>query len=337
MSGDAAPAAGIAICTYNPDPRLLARTLNAVAALQLPVPVECVIVDNASDRAVAELPVVRDFLARCPWARVVTEAKPGLSYARIAAVNATTAPLLCFVDDDCEPASDYLAIALRILDDKRCIGALGPGEVVVEYVDPVPDWFAARFTHHFQEKHHDGLTYGCVSASWTDYYPPGSCMVVRREVLTRYRDAFLGGELSASDRTGDSLASGGDTQIVWEAVKLGFAAGISSNLRIRHLIPAKRSNLRYMKRLSFGTSSSYLPALIGSFPAERAKYAAPANAQIASGALKLIARHVLRMRLKFLPIELAAYLGRITGTLRATGERRRWVDRCVRLLGIIAP
>jgi len=335
MGNEPAPAIAIAICTYNPEPRLLARTLAAVAALDVPTGIECVIIDNASERPVADLPVVREFRATCPWARVVTERKPGLSHARIAAAGATSAPLLCYVDDDCEPAPDYLLNASRIMNDAGFIGALGPGDITVEYVDPVPDWFAARFSAYFQEKHHRGLTYGSVAATWIDCYPAGSCMVVRREVLERYRAAFLADELTASDRIGNSLASGGDIQIVWEAVKMGFAAGISSDLRIRHLIPGKRANLRYLKRLAFGTSSSYLPALVSSFPAERDKYVAPSDKLIASGALRIVLHHLLRWRLKFLPLELAKYFGPITGTLRATGSERRWVDRCLSLLGII--
>ena len=58
----------VAICTYNPDERLLARALAAVEAQTLR-PSECLIVDNASDRAVAALPFVVDFLRRSPWAR----------------------------------------------------------------------------------------------------------------------------------------------------------------------------------------------------------------------------------------------------------------------------
>lgn len=328
---------GIAICTYNPDERLLQRTLNAVASLEIPseLRIECVIVDNHSDRPVSELPLVREFLSCCRWARVTVERRPGLSYARIAAIDSTTATLLCFVDDDNEPARDYLSAALRILSKHPCIGAIGPGKVSVDFVDPVSDWFARRFSHHFQEKDREGLAYGSVAATWTDYYPAGSCMVVRREVLTRYRSRFLAGELAASDRVGQSLSSGGDTQIVWEAVKMGLAAGVSSELRLTHMIPGTRSNLHYVKRLCYGTSSSYLPALVSCFPAEKSRYlrTVPSDSRIARAAIKIIACHVLQMRFKLLPIELAVFFGSLIGNLRATGTSdRAWVQSCVKLL-----
>jgi glycosyltransferase involved in cell wall biosynthesis len=326
---------GVAICTHNPDERLLARALAAIES-QTTQPVECVVVDNNSTPPIASRQVVRDFLARCAWARVVVEPKQGLTFARIAAIEQTTAPFLCFVDDDNEPASDYLASAARILSEQPSIGALGPGQVDVDFVDPVPDWFAQNFRHHFQEKHHDGLTYGCVRAAWTDYYPPGSCLIVRRDVLVRYRERIAAGELSATDRAGAALTSGGDTQIVWEATRLGLAAGISGDLRIAHMIPATRSTLRYMRRLLYGTSSSYLPVLVDSFPEQKAKLPSPpSDGQIARDMLKIIARRVLRMRWKLLPLDLATYAGTATGLLRASNAgERKWLRKSIRLLGL---
>ena len=330
------PEIAVAVCTFNPDERLLRRTLDAVAAQTLRS-FDCVIVDNNSDRPVAELPSVRDFLQRVPAARVVREDTPGLSYARCAAIAATSAPLVCFVDDDNEPVPDYLAVALRLLGEHPGLGALGPGRVEVDFVDGASEWFAERFRPHFQHKTHpDRLTSGCVAATWTDYYPPGSCMVVRRPVLERYRTRFLSGELWASDRVGSSLSSGGDTQIVWEAIRMELAAGISGELRIQHMIPAKRANLRYMTKLAYGTSSSYLPALVSSFPSEKSSLPAPpADSRIAWDALKIILRHALRMRFRLLPFELAVYFGRLAGLVRATGTERKSVARGARLLGII--
>jgi glycosyltransferase involved in cell wall biosynthesis len=326
---------GVAICTHNPDERLLARVLAAVEA-QTVTPDECVIVDNDSAPPVADRPLVRAFVDRCKWARVVVEPKQGLTYARLAAIEQTSSPFLCFVDDDNEPARDYLANAARILGEQPCIGALGPGKVDVEFVDPVPESFAERFRPHFQYKNHEGLTYGCVAATWTDFYPPGSCLIVRRDALARYRAQVEEGKLSAPDRVGAALSSGGDTQIVWEAVKLGLAAGISGELRIDHMIPAKRSTLRYMRRLLYGTSSSYLPVFVDSFPDERARLPhPPTDGQIARRMLTITLRAALRMRWKLLPLELATYAGMTMAQIRATNAaERKTLTRAIRLLGL---
>lgn len=325
----------VAICTHNPDERLLARTLAAVASQEIPPGenIDCVIIDNNSTPPVRSLPSVEAFLRNCSGARVIAEPKQGLTHARIAAIEQTKAPILCFVDDDNEPASDYLSTAIRILSERACIGALGPGRVGVEFVDPVPDWFAQHFRHHFQEKDWHGLAYGCVGGAWTEYYPPGSCIVVRRDVLATYRTAFLERRIASPDRVGALLSSGGDTQLVWEAVKMGLAAGISSELRLTHMIPAKRSTLRYMKRLCYGTSSSYLPVLVDSFPSEKGRLpAVPTDARIAWTAIKMAGRHLLRNRLNLLPIELATYLGSTAGLVGASGAQRKWLDRSIRAL-----
>ncbi len=325
----------VVVCTFNPDERLLSRTLAAIEAQNTrpSLRIECVIVDNRSDPPVTSLGTVRSFLERCPWARVIVQTTPGLSHARAAGIAATRASLVCFVDDDNEPAPGYVAAASDILTQRECIGVIGPGKVSVDFVDPTPDWFARRYSHHFQEKDADGLTYGCVAGTWTDYYPPGSCMVVRRAPLERYRAKFLAGELWASDRVGASLSSGGDTQIVWEVVKMGLAAGISGDLRIVHMIPAKRANLAYMKRLAFGTSSSYLPALVSSFPELRASLPTPrSEAQIAWTALKMTVRSLLHLRLKVLPVDLATVLGGFLGATRAAGVRSPRIERLAKAL-----
>lgn len=328
----------VAICTYNPDERLLTRTLAAVEAQTIAATgaVECVIVDNNSSRAVAQLPVVASFLGRCSsWARVIREPQPGLSYARIAAIDATTAPIVCFVDDDNEPAADYLRKALDILGEHPDIGAIGPGKVAVEFIDPVDAEFAQRFRPHFQEKDAGELTYGCVDATWKDYYPPGSCLTVRREVLAQYRAKYLAGALTASDRVGNALSSGGDTQIVWEAVKMKFAAGISPDLRIVHMIPAKRSTLAYMKRLCYGTASSYMPHFVNSFPEarQRAVTPLPTDLQITRNALRIAARNLVRFRAGLAAVDLASYFGALIGMMRASdGVDRPWLRRYVRLL-----
>jgi len=326
----------VAVCTYNPDERLLARTLDAIASQKSPPGgIECVIVDNCSSPPVSTLPIVRAFLRRCSWARVVLQPKQGLTNARLSAIEHTTAECLCFIDDDNEPASDYLLTALKIFAEFACVGVVGAGRIEVDFVDPASEGFAQRFSHHFQENDFDGFAYGCVSGTWTEYYPPGSCMVVRREVLNKFRSAFLVGQISASDRVGSSLSSGGDTQIVWEAVKMGFAAGTSSGLRLKHMIPAKRISLAYIKRLCYGTSSSYLPALVDSFPSERSKLPKPpSTARIAWTMVKMTGSHVLRNKIGLLPIELATYVGRIDGLMRAGGTQNRLIERSIRFLGL---
>ena len=132
------------------------------------------------------------------------------------------------------------------------------------------DWFSDNCKRFFQEKHIKHDEYGCVPATWTSFYPYGTGLTIRRQVMERYCSEVKSGSFSSTGRQGKSLSSGEDNQIVWEAIKMGCAAGISPSLVITHLIPIRKSNLDYVKRLSFGTASSFSTVLGRFFPRSKA-------------------------------------------------------------------
>lgn len=65
---------------------------------------------------------------------------------------------------------------------------------------------------------------------------------------------------------GQSLASSEDRQMVWEAFKLGFAAGALPSLHCNHLIIGRTSTENYARRLHFWCAAADYPALLESFP-----------------------------------------------------------------------
>jgi len=327
----------IIIPVYNPEEPILARVLAAIESLETNTgsSVECVIVDNNSQHPVHELAIVRSFLDRCHWARVIREPRQGLTFSRTAGIKATTAHVIIVFDDDNEPAADYLKIARFCLDTWPCVGVWGPGRISLAFLNPVPEWFRRRFGEAFNEKDQPYPEFGCVPASWARFYPIGMGQIIRREVAERYLEAVEGGRLSSTDRKGNNLASGGDVQLVWEAVKMGFAAGVHPGLRVTHLIPQRRANLSYVKRVAFGCASSYLPALVESFSSEKATISnrIPSNLHILGRLLRITLRNLSRFQLRYLTVELAPFLGEVVGTLRAAhSQKRRWVFGLVKLL-----
>jgi glycosyltransferase involved in cell wall biosynthesis len=258
----------IAICTYNPNPVLLERLLTAIKVILTTTTqsTEVLLVDNNSSPALSALPVVQDFITQIPRARCVVELKQGLTAARCRAVQETSAPIFVFFDDDNEPSTDYLQVLDRYFTTYPHVGIWGPGQITVEYVDPVEPWFE-QHPERFQQRQL-GFGYSCVPATWGPYFPNGTGFAVRRDVLHQYVSAIEQGTLQTTDRRGKSLASAGDVQIVWEGIKMGLAAGMISELRCNHLITADKANLSYLKRLHFGTASSYAPALLESFPSQ---------------------------------------------------------------------
>jgi glycosyltransferase involved in cell wall biosynthesis len=255
----------IAVCTYNPNPLLIERLLTAMQKLLEKGSVtEVVLVDNNSSPPIANLASVQKFLECNPLARCVVEPKQGLTAGRCRAIKEISAPIVVFFDDDNEPSSDYLEILDKYFSDYPNVGVWGPGQIQVEYVDPVEPWIE-NYRGSFQQRQ-SNFGYSCIPASWGAYFPNGTGFAVRREILEKYVWAIEQGVMQTTDRQGKSLASAGDIQMVWEANKLGYAGGMIPELRCNHLITGDKANLSYLKRLEFGTASSYIPALIESFP-----------------------------------------------------------------------
>jgi hypothetical protein len=328
----------IVIPTYNPQERIISRLLHALEAMEVPdgADVEYAIVDNNSTPPVRDMPCVRDFLrARGARAGVVRESAQGLTFARLAGIRATTGQLVVMFDDDNVPAPSYLRVVLQCARDLPWVGVWGPGSIDVELLDPVPEWLKGRARQTHNQRREQFVRYGCVPASWQEYYPIGMGQVIRRAVADSYRSSVEAGDLNSTDRKGGSLASGGDTQIVWRAINMGLAAGIHPDLRMTHLIPGSRATLAYMKRLAFGCGMSYYPSIAQSFP--RAFDAADANLpttrQQATELLRFVLGYVRRGRLRFLSLDFANRLGLMCGRLAVGGYGdNHWVFKLARRL-----
>jgi len=255
----------IAVCTHGPDLTLLGRLLAALDRILMRSAVaEVLVVDNGSPQPVAHCVPWLWFQERHPQARCVLELRPGLTQARCRAIRETSADLLIGFDDDNEPADDYVTQLTACAARHPEVGVWGPGRIEVIFSQE-PDPWIQRHRACFQERQ--------LPFSLSSTPPPhggpwvtGTGFAVRRPVLEAYRRAVEQGELAASDRTGTGLQSGGDLQIVWQALRLGLAQGISPDLRCGHLIPPARANLAYIRRLEFGAAASYVPSLSECFP-----------------------------------------------------------------------
>ena len=133
------PEAAVIIPHYNDVQRLL-RCLDALmpmvgAVNARALRVEVVVVDNASTDSLA---AVR---AAHPDLRITYEPTPGAAAARNSGVAVTTAPRLFFLDADCVPDPDWLAVALRVASDADVVG----GTVCVFDETPPPRSGAEAF------------------------------------------------------------------------------------------------------------------------------------------------------------------------------------------------
>lgn len=138
-----APLVDAVIIPHYNDPLRLERCLRALRENDLTA-TEIVVVDNNSSVSLAEL---RELF---PEIRFIVEHQKGAAHARNRGVAETTAPRLFFIDADCVPAPDWLAVGRRIADRADLIG----GRVDVFDETPPPrngaEAFEAVFAFNFR-------------------------------------------------------------------------------------------------------------------------------------------------------------------------------------------
>src|ERR1700735_129506 len=102
VKGDAPPQISVLLPTCN-RPKLLENCLRALSCQQTRYTFEIIVVNNAPARS-----DISDAVAQFPKARLITEKRRGLSYARNAGIRAARGNILAFTDDDTLAASDWL-------------------------------------------------------------------------------------------------------------------------------------------------------------------------------------------------------------------------------------
>ncbi len=133
MSDTPPPAYAVIIPHYN-DVTRLRRCLEALVPQAGPE-TEIVVADNGSDQDLSG--IAADF----PTVRILHETRKGAGLARNLGVAETTAPWLMFIDSDCVPAPDWLAVGQRIARPGTVIG----GRVDVFHETPAPQSGAEAF------------------------------------------------------------------------------------------------------------------------------------------------------------------------------------------------
>jgi glycosyltransferase involved in cell wall biosynthesis len=235
----------VILCTHNPRPDYLRRTLEALQKQTLPVEKwEFLLIDNASQERIANMWDI----SWHPQGRHVLEEKVGLTFARLRGIEESQASLLAFVDDDNVLAPDFLERAAALQLRYPFLGTFGAGRLEPEFAVPPPLQLTSRL----------GLLAlrTVPTVLWTnnieDFYciPYGAGLCVTRQVAEEYQELIERfNATSIIDRRGKSLFSGGDDVFSWAAVSMGLGFGIFPELQITHLISAGRLTESYFVRL----------------------------------------------------------------------------------------
>lgn len=240
----------VIVCCYNSQ-HLIKDTLKHIAVQQTnkTFNYEVILVDNnCKDQTVEVANNVWIGLGATIDLNIVKEARPGLSYARETGVNHSKGDLIIFCDDDNWLASDYLLIAFNFMTKHTQVGVLG-GQSIGVLESNAPDWWDKKAENYAVGK--QAIKSGDITGRG---YVWGAGMVFRKSLFLKlYNTGF---ESLLSDRKGDLLSSGGDSEICKWFILMGYKLWYLEALTYKHYITADRLNYKYLVKLIKGHSQA---------------------------------------------------------------------------------
>ena len=248
----------IITCSYKPDRKTLKRVFAGIRGQTLPsAQWEYLIIDN--DGLDSLRPWVD--LSWHPSARIIVENRVGLANARMRGMAESKGDYILFVDQDNILEPDYLETALDIFARHPFIGSLG-GFSVGEYEGNVEPWMHEILNTIMDCADCDAkkadLQYAMAKHPGP-WIPMGAGMIVTRQVAQQYMQMIHKDQTRTEfGRKGKSLMGSEDVDLALVAIDLNRACGMSSRLKLTHVIPPWRTELGYLRRLLY--SSNYATA-----------------------------------------------------------------------------
>jgi glycosyltransferase involved in cell wall biosynthesis len=232
----------VVICCYNSSGRL-APTIKHLAEQEFNSEIkwEVVIVDNASTDDTNEYAL--NELSKYQFeSKVVYESEAGLSNARKKGVKESSGRYILFCDDDNWLDKRYFQLSYDIMESDPKIGMLGGfGEPYIEGLKP--KWFDRyQVTYAVGPQHHEEADISYIKA-----YVYGAGSVVRKELLLLLDK--IGFKHVLTDRIGKKMVSGGDNEIGYAMVLLGYKVYYSPRLKFEHYIPQGRLTKEYLLKI----------------------------------------------------------------------------------------
>lgn len=235
----------IVICCYNSAEKL-PQTLKHISEQKLPDWLKCevLIIDNNSKDNTAEI-------AQREWDNyslkidfsIIKERRPGLSFARSSGIENAQYEIVIFCDDDNWLDDNYVKNAYDLMINDSTIGIIGGVNIAVADVE-FPSWF-----EEFKGE------YACGAQGEKDGFTDrlfiwGAGMVIRKKIFDMLREKSIISQLS--DRKGAELSSGGDSEICFGAIILGYKLFFSSSLQLKHYMSQDRLEWKYLLKLMNG-------------------------------------------------------------------------------------
>ncbi|MEP7236273.1 MAG: glycosyltransferase [Ferruginibacter sp.] len=244
----------IVICCYNSS-SLLPGVLQAIAQ-QKNIEAgdfEILVVNNNSTdntKAVAlqyfSLPALKTV-----YCKVVDEPEPGLSAAREKGFKESAYDYVLFCDDDNLMNPDFIANAMQLIKEKPGVDIFGSW-CEGEFETPPPDWSKDMIT---------SLAVGRPAEKTGFLQKPvnGACMIVKKSSYVALKNKSF--QFLLSDRKGNILTSGGDTELCYAMLLSGGIIYFSEKLFFNHFIPTGRLQKKYFKKLYLIPAKQFIVGL----------------------------------------------------------------------------
>jgi len=243
----------VIVCCFNSEKRI-AKTLEYLARQQDDKQFiwELIIVNNnCTDNTIQLIKSVWSELRKDICMKIVDELVPGLSAARLSGAREAKYQYLVFCDDDNWLVFDYLLNVFKIFESSITIGIVGGQSVAVTDDDVnLPTWFENEKNSFAVGKQLEKT--GDASAR---KYVWGAGMAIRKRLCER---AFSIEQSFLSDRKGNELLSGGDSELCARVLIMGYSLYYDERLIFKHYIPSSRLTNDYFNRLTEGHSLAFI-------------------------------------------------------------------------------
>jgi glycosyltransferase involved in cell wall biosynthesis len=211
---------------------------------------EIILIDNNSSDNTANLAASEMSDSDIPF-RIFEEADPGLSNARNRGFKEAIYNIVLMVDDDNSLDNNYVQTVYDKFQEDPTIGMVG-GKGIPNLVSEAPKWFT-EYAYCYATGHQAN-----VGEDAEHLY--GAGLALRLDILDHLKKE--GFKSLLSDRIGNSLMSGGDTELCYAYRMAGFRLVYVDYITFKHILPTNRINWSYLRRLflGFGHTKAYMEA-----------------------------------------------------------------------------
>lgn len=243
----------VIICSYNPKIHFLSRVLIALKNQTLAKKSwELIIINNNSTNGFEN----QIDISWHPLAKVILETNQGLTPSRLRGIQESKGDILIFVDDDNILKENFLEKALEISNNWQNIGVWG-GNIEPEF-ETQPEPWTKDYWYYLAIRHID-RDYWSNDIKSSKSEPCGAGLCIRKSVALHYISTLeQSPERKKLDRIKGKLISGGDTDMVYSALELGFGMGVFKDLNLIHIMPKERLEENYLVRLMEGLRYSHI-------------------------------------------------------------------------------